>query len=250
MLTIVSFECVRKEMVSIKLGENFVVGVFLERVNRFTVRVRLPEGDVLAHLPNSGRLKTTLIPGSAAFLTIKNQPSRKTQYDLFAVEHDKIPIIVDTRFSNLAARKTAEWKMHERLRDFKVVKENIAVNNSRLDMLLQSGARRFFLEVKSVTHVLNGVALFPDAPTQRGRKHLRHLMKLRKQGHQTGILFSVQRPDAKVLQPNQEVDPEFTALLRKAVDEGLHVFSQTLLFKYGKHPSVEIKVDAPAFRFP
>ncbi|MBX5326925.1 MAG: DNA/RNA nuclease SfsA [Candidatus Bathyarchaeia archaeon] len=236
-------------MASIAFRENFEVGVFLERVNRFTVRVRLLDEDVLAHLPNSGRLNTVLMPGSVAFLIPKNKPDRKTRFDLFAVERDKIPIIVDTRFSSFAARKTVEWEMHERLRGFKVVKENVAVNNSRLDMLLQSGTRQFFLEVKSVTHVINGVALFPDAPTQRGRKHLRHLMELREQGRQTGVLFSVQRPDAKALQPNREVDPEFAMLLRKAVNEGLQVFSQTLLFRYGAHPSVKIKVDVPMFRF-
>lgn len=234
---------------SIELGENFEVGIFLKRLNRFTVIVYLPEGDVLVHLPNSGRLNTVLMPGSAAFLTRKNKLTRKTRFDLFAVERDKIPIIVDTRFSNLATRKTVEWEMHEQLKGFKVAKENVAVNNSRLDMLLQRGAHKFFLEVKSVTHVTNSAALFPDAPTQRGRKHLRHLIELRKQGHRTGVLFSVQRPDAKVLQPNREVDPEFTTLLKEAINEGLQVFSQTLFFKYGKHPSVVIKADAPEFRF-
>jgi len=176
-------------MASIVFSENFEVGVFLGRVNRFTVRVRLLEAVVLAHLPNSGRLDTVLMPGSAAFLTPKNKPDRKTRFDLFAVERDKIPIIVDTRFSNFAARKTLEWEMHERLRGFKVVKENVAVNNSRLDMLLQSGAHQFFLEVKSVTHVINGVALLPDAPTQRGRKHLRHLMEVRKKAAKRGFFF-------------------------------------------------------------
>jgi sugar fermentation stimulation protein A len=114
-------------------------------------------------------------------------------------------------------------------------------------MLLQRDNHKFFLEIKCVTHVEEKVAMFPDAPTKRGRKHVNTLTRLAEQGYDSRILFSVQRPDAEKIRPYREMDPLFEQLLRKAVKKGVKIFTEMLVFK----PSgmVEIKTDFPPFSF-
>jgi sugar fermentation stimulation protein A len=119
------------------------------------------------------------------------------------------------------------------------------VNHSLLDLLLRNGERQFFLEIKCVTHIVEGVAMFPDAPTLRGRKHLQTLMGLVEQGFDAGILFSVQRPDAKRIRPYHEMDPLFSQLLKEATEKGVRVFTQTLTFK--RPDTVEAKANSPTF---
>jgi sugar fermentation stimulation protein A len=234
-------------MALIQLREKFEKGIFLRRLNRFMVEVKVDGKTALAHLPNSGRLLTVLIPNSEAFLMRRERTGRKSGYDLFAVRRSRVPIIVDTRFSSVAARISIQRELRKSLKGYRVVRENVRVNDSLLDLLLQRSKRRFFLEIKSVTHVADKVAMFPDAPTKRGRKHLDTLMRLVEQGYDSGILFSVQRPDAEKIRPYREMDPLFERLLREAVGKGVRVFTEMLVFK----PSgvVELKVDFPPFSF-
>jgi len=121
---------------------------------------------------------------------------------------------MDTHFSTLAVKAAIEKKLSKSFENYRVVIENVKVNRSRLDILLKQDADSFFLEVKSVTHVIDGVALFPDTSTFRGRKHLECLTSLVEQGFDAGILFSVQRPDVTVLKPNYEIDQQFSELPR------------------------------------
>jgi len=232
---------------TIRLGESLKTGTFVRRLNRFMVEAQLSGKHVLAHLPNSGRLVNVLIPEARAFLSEKRSTGRKSGYDLFAVEHSGVPMIVDTRFSTVAAQKSIEERRFTELKGYGVVLQNAKVNHSRLDLLLRRGAKQFFLEIKCVTHVVDGVALFPDAPTLRGRKHIKTLKRLVEQGFDAGILFSVQRPDAMRVRPYREMDPLFARLLREATRIGVKVFTQTLVFK---PPSlVEVKTDTPLFSF-
>jgi sugar fermentation stimulation protein A len=232
-------------MTEIKLQEKLKVGVFLRRLNRFMVEAQLDNSRVLAHLPNSGRLVTVLVPGATAFLQEQPPVGRKSSYDLFAVEHSGVPSIVDTRFSTIAAKTVIEQGLLDSLRGFHVLRSNVRVDNSLLDLLLKSGERKFFLEIKCVTHVVDGVAMFPDAPTLRGRKHLKTLMDLTEKGIDAGLLFSVQRPDAKRIRPYHEVDPRFSQLLREATKKGVKIFTQTLIFK--RPDTVEVKAGSPTF---
>jgi len=229
------------------VGGEFEVGVFLRRINRFLVEVALNNRRVLAHLPNSGRLTTVLIPRATAYLRKQSRMGRKSGYDLFAVEHSKVPIIVDTRFSTVAARTAIEKGQFEPLRDYTTLKQNAKADHVLIDLLLQRSRQQFFLEVKCVTHVVNHVAMFPDAPTLRGRKHLSTLMNLAKNGVGAGVLFSVQRPDATKIRPFHETDPEFAKLLQKAAETGVEIFTQTLTFK---PPSIIVlKSNFPRFSF-
>jgi sugar fermentation stimulation protein A len=158
-----------------------------------------------------------------------------------------VPIIVDTRFSSVAARTSVQKGLIKSLKGYRVVKENVRANGSFLDLLLQRDEQKFFLEIKCVTHVVNGVAMFPDAPTKRGRKHVNTLMHLVEQGYDSGIFFSVQRPDAERIRPYREMDPLFERHLRKAVEKGVKVFTEMLVFK--PYSMVELRADFPPFSF-
>jgi len=231
----------------IRLGSKLEKDVFLRRINRFMVDVELDSNRVPAHLPNSGRLVTVLAPKATAFLQQQHHVGRKSNYDLFAVEHSGVPIIVDTRFSTVAAQKTIQQGLFPSLKGYGLIRQNVKVNHSMLDLLLRRGGKQFFLEIKCVTHAVDGVAMFPDAPTVRGRKHLESLVKLVQQGFDAGVLFSVQRPDAYVLKPNRKIDPPFSELLQKANETGVKIFTQRLIFRFPN--KVEIQPNVPVFQF-
>ncbi len=234
-------------MALIRLHEKFERGIFLRRLNRFMAEVKVHGKTALAHLPNSGRLLTVLVAKAEVFLTRQQRTGRKSSYDLFAVQRSHVPIIVDTRFSSVAARTSVQKGLIKSLKGYRVVKENVSVNGSLLDLLLQRDKKKFFLEIKCVTHVADKVAMFPDAPTERGRKHVNTLIRLVEQGYDSGILFSVQRPDAEEIRPYREIDPMFEQILREAVEKGVKVFTEMLVFKpYGV---VELKTDFPPFSF-
>lgn len=234
-------------MALIKLHKKFETGIFLRRLNRFLVEVEVHGETTIAHLANSGRLLTVLGPNAEVFLTRQQRIGRKSGYDLFAVQRSQVPIIVDTRFSLVAAKTSVQNGLIDSLKDYRVAKENVKASGSLLDLLLKRGKQKFFLEVKCATHIVGRIAMFPDAPTRRGRRHVNTLMHLVEQGYGSGILFSVQRPDAEKLKPYREMDPLFEQLLRKAVEKGVKVFTEMLVLRsYG---SVELKADFPPFSF-
>ncbi len=202
----------------------------------------------LAHLPNSGRLSTVLFPSAVVYLRRRPvHPRRRSGFDLFAVQRSGITTIVDAQFSNFLARMAFERGLFEALAGYRLVGKNLKVNDARLDIVLERDLNNFFLEVKSVTHVINGVALFPDAPTIRGRKHIQNLIRLSERGFNAGVLFSVQRPDARVLRPNVEVDPQFAELLKEAVRKNVKIFTLNSVFTPPK--TIELKSNAPIFAF-
>lgn len=239
-----------KSVFSINVDFDLVLGRLIRRLNRFMVLVEVNYKESYAHLPNSGRLLTAFHPGDLAYLRrYDGRTGRKSAYKIFAVQHDDKLIIVDAQFSNLLAKRTIEQGLFSDLSGYVIAKENFKVDDgvgSRLDLMLEKGPNKFFIEVKSVTHVVDGVALFPDAPTLRGRLHLRQLIRLLKLGFGAGIIFSVQRPDAYVIKPNGSVDPDFAALLGEAVLGGVKIFTLKSIFKPPK--TIKIEVNEPPFQ--
>jgi sugar fermentation stimulation protein A len=237
-----------KKELRISLGwKKLKVGEFLRRLNRFMVEVAVNNEKVLAHLPNSGRLTTVLAPKAKVFLKeipFARAEKRKSQYDVFAIK-THVVTIVDTRFSSFLAEKAIENGLFKALKSYSVERRNFRVEDSILDLKLKGKNNVFFVEVKSVTHVVNGIALFPDAPTQRGAKHVQLLTRLKRRGHNAGILFSIQRGDVKILKPNHKLDPKFSLLLEEAVKTGVKVFVQTSIFQ----PPDVIKIFANTPRF-
>jgi sugar fermentation stimulation protein A len=190
---------------------------FLSRPNRFLVRCRLGNQRVDAFLPNPGRLQELLLPGAMVHLVGgKREGGRKTLYTLVAVEREGRPILLHTHRTNDVARFLLERGVVPGLKRARIVKAEVQVVGSRFDFLLEEDGRRVFLEVKSCTLVGRRVAMFPDAITERGARHLRELADLARHGTRTAVLFVVHWPLAEVFMPDYHTDLDFAKTLQDA----------------------------------
>lgn len=206
-------------------------GVFLERPNRFLVMVKIEEAVVSSFLPNPGRLGELLFPGSEVLLSeVSVKRHRKTKYDLIGVILDDQVVSVDTRVPNRLVLEALRNRELDEFLEYNVIRPEYRYSHSRIDFFLANDVERCLLEVKSCTLVVEGVAIFPDAPTERGRRHLSELIKAKREGWRACILFVVQRSDAQRFAPNDATDPAFGALLRKAVKEGIEIYAYVARF--------------------
>ncbi|MED9779988.1 MAG: DNA/RNA nuclease SfsA [Peptococcaceae bacterium] len=213
--------------------EQAVTARFLRRVNRFIADIELSDGQVVqAHLANTGRMQELLRPGVAALVRPAKNPARKTAWDLLAVDHGGSWVCLAAAWANDFMR---EWLSKGRIAgfyDWKQIEWEKKIGNSRFDfaVTLQSG-ERWLLEVKSVNYVIDGHALFPDAPTTRGRRHVEELLALREQGWQVGIFFVTMGQPVIDVGFNAENDPEFARVMQRAIAEGAAVraFSAEIL---------------------
>ncbi len=200
-----------------------VAGQFVSRDNRFRATVEVGGQRAFAHVPNSGRMRELLTPGAEVRLLPAFRPGRVTPYDLTLVRIPTGWVSVDAR---LPPRLLGEWLAKGGggfLAGWHVEKAEVRHGESRLDLLLRQGEKMCWVETKSVTLVRDGAALFPDAPTARGRRHLLELADLARQGTCAAVVFVVQREDAVRFRPNDETDPEFGRALRQAADVGVRV---------------------------
>jgi sugar fermentation stimulation protein A len=199
-----------------------IQGRFLRRDNRFRATVRVAGRDAWAHVPNSGRLAELFVKDRPIWLSPATTPRRKTAYDLKLVQKASTLVSVDARLPNpLFAEALADGRLPGF--SFPTVKREVTYNHSRLDFQLSGPAGICWVETKSVTLIEEGTALFPDAPTSRGRRHLETLMELKDKGHQAAVVFVIQRPDAHRFAPYHEADPDFTIALNKASAAGVEV---------------------------
>lgn len=213
--------------------EQAVTARFLRRVNRFIADIELSDGQIVqAHLANTGRMQELLRPGVAALVRQAKNPARKTAWDLLAVDHAGSWVCLAAAWANDFMR---EWLSKGRIAgfyDWKQIEWEKKIGNSRFDfaVTLQSG-ERWLLEVKSVNYVIDGHALFPDAPTTRGRRHVEELLALREQGWQVGIFFVTMGQPVIDVGFNAENDPEFARVMQRAIAEGAAVraFSAEIL---------------------
>jgi sugar fermentation stimulation protein A len=198
---------------------------FLERRQRFLARVELPDSRrVWVHVPNSGAMTGCLDPGQEILLTHDGRPGRKTDYTWRFVRGPAGWICIDTLAPNrLVAEALAGDGLPGLPRPSRVRAEVPIPQGSRLDFVLEVEGKLLFIEVKSVTWVEDGVALFPDGVTSRGRRHLEHLRELVGQGHQAWNVFVVQRQDAQVLRPAAAIDPAYARELAHAAAQGVKI---------------------------
>lgn len=201
-------------------------GIFIERPNRFIARCEV-EGDVkTVHVKNTGRCKELLIPGAPVYLEIPSNPLRKTQYSLIGVEKGEMLINIDSSAPNKVAGEAM-------LQGFRLpgmgpltrVKPEATFGSSRFDFYLEDGTHKAFMEVKGVTLEENGLALFPDAPTLRGLKHIEELVMAREKGYLAYILFVIQMKPVTCFSPNNITQPEFGTALKKAKKHGVHILA-------------------------
>lgn len=230
--------------------EALVAGRFIARLNRFLGLVRLEDGAVMeAHITDSGRLKELLVPGQRIYVARKRPyPRRKTQFDLALVDLEGTLVSVDATLPNRLIYEALAAGALPGLGGYVAVEAEARYGSSRFDFrlsrrgdLVNSGsnvpaeafpgqappASDCLVEVKSVTLVRDGVALFPDAPTTRGTRHLKQLMEAKKDNLGAWVIFVIQREDANLLRPNIETDPDFAASLQDALEHGVNVLAYT-----------------------
>ena len=205
----------------------FVEAQFLQRPNRFLSVVRVGDEEERAHLPNPGRINELLLPGARVVLKKEKGEKRKTAYTLILVYKDGFLVSLDTTLPNRLAAEAIDTGKIAEFAGYRVVRREAQYGKSRFDLLLAKGEMSCFVEVKSVSLVRNRVALFPDAPTIRGTKHIHHLMAAMDEGYKAGVFFIVQRHDADIFTSNDQTDPKFAAALRQCQDYGVQLCAYT-----------------------
>ena len=208
-----------------KLGDRVVDGTFLERPNRYLARVELGGQEIKAHVPDPGRLPGLMIPGRRVRLVYSPGPKRKTDYSLVLVRHGAIWVSVYPAFANKVVENELSKENLSCLNGYKNFNREVKYDKSRFDFELEFLDVKSFVEVKSVSLVEGGVGKFPDAPTERGVKHLKELVALRRQGYRAAVLFISQRSDARSIISNDEIDPLFGEWLRKAHLTGVELYA-------------------------
>lgn len=202
--------------------ENMVPGIFLARPNRFVAHVEINGEVEICHVKNTGRCRELLPVGAQVWCQQSSNPNRKTKYDLITVRKGERLINMDSQAPNIAA---GEWLRSGGFGQIAELKAEFQHGDSRFDFSFVKDGRRCFLEVKGVTLENDGVCAFPDAPTERGTKHLRGLTAAVKEGYGAYVLFVIQMSDVKYLHPNDTTDPAFGAALREASKNGVTVLA-------------------------
>ncbi len=200
-------------------------GTLINRYKRFMADVRLRNGHVvIAHCPNSGSMAACCEPGRPVFISRHNTPGRRLKYTWEMIEMPGSLVGVNTSVPNWLARATIMAGKVPELEGFDAVRTEVRYGeNSRVDLLLEKGDKRCFVEVKNCTLVEDRTAYFPDAVTERGLKHLVELQKEVKQGNRAAMFYIIQRMDAEVFRPADHIDPAYGKELRKAVKNGVEI---------------------------
>jgi sugar fermentation stimulation protein A len=202
---------------------NIRKAVFLSRPNRFIAHAHLDGADTVCHVKNTGRCRELLVPGAAIYLQPAQNPERKTRWDLIAVEKGERLINMDAAAPNAVF---GEWLASGGAGFVPdLLRPECVHGDSRFDFYLEHAGRRIFAEVKGVTLEENGVARFPDAPTERGVKHINGLMAAQEEGYVCSICFVVQMSPVEWMEPNDSTHPAFGDALRRAEEAGVQVIA-------------------------
>ena len=201
---------------------NMVPGTFLSRPNRFIAHIEIAGKEEICHVKNTGRCRELLPAGAQVWCSESFSPTRKTRFDLIAVEKGSRLINMDSQAPNAAAK---EWLLSGGLGPIEKLRPESRYGDSRFDFSFAKDGRPCFLEVKGVTLEQNGICAFPDAPTLRGAKHLRELTRLAQDGYGAYVLFVIQMSDVSFLHPNDTTDPAFGRALREAAANGVQLLA-------------------------
>jgi sugar fermentation stimulation protein A len=210
-----------------KLPRPLFPGTLIRRYKRFLADIELENGEtVTVHCPNSGSMKGCAIPGNSVLLSRSNNPDRKYPYTWELVKVNGLWVGINTGLPNRLTGDAVKQGLIKELRGYESVRPEVRYGkDSRIDLLLSGSKGLCYVEVKNVTLVEEGIALFPDAQTARGRKHLQELMREVRDGNRGVIFFVVQRADACAFAPADAIDPEYGVLLRTAVKNGVEAMA-------------------------
>lgn len=206
---------------------SIVKGKFISRPNRFIANVEIDGKTAICHVKNTGRCKELLTPGAEVFLQHFNKPVRKTEYDLISVKKGSRLINMDSQAPN---KVFYEWA-NRYFDNITLLKPECKYKNSRFDCYIETDNKKIFVEVKGVTLENEGVVMFPDAPTERGVKHINELIDAHSEGYETYIVFVVQMENAKYLTPNRATHPEFADALLNAQKHGVKILCLDCIVK-------------------
>ncbi|MEE1312482.1 MAG: DNA/RNA nuclease SfsA [Lachnospiraceae bacterium] len=203
--------------------ENMINGIFIRRPNRFLAHVEIEGKEEICHVKNTGRCKELLIPGTKVYVQRHNNPNRKTKFSLIGVQKENLLINMDSQAPNQAV---LEWINRGGLfSNPSFIKREKTYGNSRFDLYVEYEGKKAFIEVKGVTLEEDGIAKFPDAPTERGIKHIEELIRCQNDGYEAYLLFVIQMKGIKYFSPNDHTHAEFGNTLRKASASGVHIIA-------------------------
>lgn len=198
--------------------QNTIHGKFLNRSNRFIAQVEIEGKTETVHVKNTGRCRELLLPGAEVVLEISDNPNRKTKYDLISAYKESLGWVnIDSQAPNKVAKEWLE-KQH-----FTKIKPEYTYGASRIDFYMEKGEEKYLMEVKGCTLAIGGIGYFPDAPTERGIKHLRELTKAAGQGYHCYAAFVIQMENIHEVRPNVNTHPEFGLALQEAMTAGVQV---------------------------
>ncbi len=203
--------------------ENIVKGEFLSRPNRFIAKVLIDGNEETVHVKNTGRCRELLTDRAEVFLSFSSNPQRKTKYDLVAVRKGEKLINMDSQIPNDVAEEYL--KKGSLFSEKAVIRREVTHGKSRFDFYIEDGDEKIFLEVKGVTLENKGIAMFPDAPTERGVKHINELIALASQGYKAYVLFVIQMENVFLFKPNDVTHKAFGDALREAKNSGVNIIA-------------------------
>lgn len=206
--------------------KNVVNAKFIKRLNRFTAMVSLNDREILVHIKNTGRLKELLVADANVILEKSENTNRKTEYDLVSVYKGDRIVNIDSQILNFVAFN--EISRNNIVKNASNVKREVTYKNSRFDLFFEIGNQKCFIEVKGVNLVKNNIAMFPDAPTERGAKHILELIDATKNGYKSYILFLVALDYVEDFTINTETDENFYRNLKMAIENGVEVLVYNL----------------------
>lgn len=197
---------------------NITKGTFLDRPNRFIAHVEIDGRRETVHVKNTGRCRELLLPGAEVWLTAPGTEGRKTKYDLVTVRKENGMLVnIDSQAPNAVVR---EWLERQ---GYDVIVPEYSYGDSRIDFYLERGMEKTLMEVKGCTLEIDGIGYFPDAPTDRGVKHLRELANAVKNGYRTVIAFAIQMDGIMEVRPNIQTHPEFGSAMQEAAEAGVEI---------------------------
>ena len=209
-----------------KFDKNIFEAKFISRPNRFNAKVLLNNEEITVHVPNTGRCREILKEGTTVFLREELNPTRKTRYDLIAAIKEDILINIDSQIPNKVVEEALQNKKIEKLHKYSKINREKTFGKSRFDFKLSTDENDiYYLEVKGVTLEDKGHCKFPDAPTERGARHIMELIDAKNQGYGAGILFLIQLENVYTFSPNDNTDPEFAKALRLAKENGVDILA-------------------------
>lgn len=204
--------------------------VFLERPNRFVAYCQIAGETHKVHVKNTGRCKELLVPGAVVYLEASDNPNRKTKYSLIAVEKGNLLINMDSQVPNQVVEEglcMGSIKLPGIVEPFTFIKREKTYGQSRFDFYIETAKEKIFIEVKGVTLEEEGIVRFPDAPTERGVKHVEELVSATKEGYKCYVLFVVQMAKARYFTPHEARHPEFAKALVSAAQSGVGILAYT-----------------------